>query len=219
MGERLDPDELPEMGRVRPGLQGHGLALPPLAPLALVAGVVFGLAIGLGIAPKPESAPTPSPEATSTVTPTSPPSVELVTGDLSVDWPAASGLTTTFTFGGLWLDSLPPAGGLSLEEALVKLYAFDPSISSADVVSATIGVSTVGGEEGRTSWAWVFTIARRLRLCPGPVRLSWTGPGDPSAESTAVLVADPSAECVTYASTQVVELDYWTGEYVGGTGP
>jgi hypothetical protein len=202
MNEWLEPEDLPEVGRVKAGLHGHGLALPPLVPLALVVGILAGLAAGIGLAPA--AAPPVSPTSSPTPTPG-------ITAPVAI-WTAGDLITIPGRVRGL-VAATPPSGGLSLEEALDRLYQLDPTVTPGQVVSAVVAMAE--DADGQQRWAWVFTVDRTEVLCTD--RSS-----DGSAVSTSVhyvYVAGGSmtttaqfAECQVVMLSGDIALNYWTGE-------
>jgi hypothetical protein len=209
MDERLEPEDLPDLRGVRPGLQGRGLALPPLAPLALVVGVVAGLAVGLSLAPVSEPAASPSSSPTpGQVAPTVPP-------------PEASDMTYTYfdPVGGYPL----PSGGLSLGAALEILYGLDATVSPEEVASATIVSESEG--DGEQRWAWAFTIETSHQFCFDIPSLQDVGVVDGDTTTTYLQTTTtylqtttthvlPAALPSMCFMSRTIELDYFTGEEV-----
>jgi hypothetical protein len=66
MDGRLGDQGLPPTTPLKPTRHGRGLPLPPLAALVWVAGVLAGLALGYGIAPKVSPLPASSPATANT---------------------------------------------------------------------------------------------------------------------------------------------------------
>jgi hypothetical protein len=209
--ERFGIEDLPELGRVRPRLRGRGLALPPLTAIAGVVGVILGLVVGMGLGGAHPARP---PEVS--MAPSAPPTVEAVPtapGDFAVivdPWPSAVGT--------------PPPGGLPLDQALALLYSYDPTIHPGGVVSASVEESDAMGTSGEVRWRWVFTIRRAdaTRSCsdtetPESGRLS----GSPTASNDTDVAYTYDANGVLICmplQSEVVEIDYLTGEYLGTTG-
>jgi hypothetical protein len=202
MDERLEPEDLPDLRVVKPGLQGRGLALPPLAPFALVVGVVAGLAVGLSLAPV--SAPAASPEAHTPgqVAPTVPP------------LEASGGME--YLYMGPVVGYPLPSGGLSLGAALELLYELDATVSPEDVASATLVAESEG--DGEQRWVWAFTIETSHQFCFDIPSMQDVGVADEDTTTTYlqttttyVLPAAPASAC--FVSYTIV-LDYFTGEQV-----
>ena len=195
MGEQIEIEDLPEMGRVKPRLSGHGLALPPLAAITAVGGILLGLIAGLSLAPRPPQAQatsTPSVEATFSSDPaeytTAPFTYEI---DDTVVWPAT-----------------PPPGGLSLQDALAMLYGHDPSILPGQVTSANVALQSTQ-IIGRAPtdpvitaprWVWIFVVSR-------PDASPECVPGEVTQDGVSGLVCFDQW-------IDAIELDYVSGELV-----
>src|SRR5450755_3834325 len=100
-----EPDG-PRTVPLRPSTQGRSVPIPPLIPSVAIAGLVLGLVLGFGLAPK--AGPAPADGSLASVPAAIPGSQA----------PAVSPL------------ELPPAGGLTLSEALAALKLADVGTDS-----------------------------------------------------------------------------------------
>jgi hypothetical protein len=168
--------------------------------MVAIVSILVGLAMGYGLAPKPQPAPPlPAPSATASA-PASALAPQIAYQSLapSADPTVAPAGSADSTI------EIPPSGGLSLSQALDALGAsFGPR---SDVISARISrypPVTKG-------WVWLIVVpysalyCRNLPLLPaGP-----SVPGAPSAESV------PPGDCRSISSTELVVLDYKTGDFL-----
>jgi hypothetical protein len=196
--ELNDLDDLPQMGRLRPRMEGHGLALPPLTTLAGVAGVIAGLIVGLQLIAGPTTV-TPVPSPTD-------PALTFLPEEtaLPVEYPE---LPTAEPAPVVEVVQLPPPrGGLSLDQALEALYHNDPVVWSGRLLSASleyrgvvsyeIGASVAGLWSLR--YVWVFTID------------PWTAHANCGAQHSGT-----NPELCLPLGIRRVEMDYLTGECLG----
>ena len=151
MDGRLGDQALPPTTRLRPKLLGRGLPLPPVVILVAAVGVLAGLALGYGLGSTPGRAPaSPTWVAASTAASPSP----------SVSAPqsaAPAGAPTPSSY------ELPPAGGLTLTEALAALNRLGWGISPAAIISARVeqyGDASPSLVDGRPD-EWVLAIVVR----------------------------------------------------------
>jgi hypothetical protein len=193
MDGRLEAQDLPPITPLKPKLLGRGLPVPPVVVLVAAVGVFIGLALGYGIAPKPSPAPASSP-TTATASPVgSPlPSALPVPSTTPTSEPTASAY------------ELPPAGGLTLTEALEMLAKSGIGISPSAVISARVeryGEASPA-PAGGPSDEWVWAIV---------VRGSFPGFGCGGYQ--------PSPEPCLPATTELIILDYRTGAYLEARSP
>jgi hypothetical protein len=216
MDDHPESQDGPSITRVKPVMGGHGLALPPLAPMVGVLCLVLGLAVGFGAAPKTAPAATPAssqagvPAATPAATPTA-----------LTEEPAAT--MAYLAPGNLVTIGVPgtiPPDGLSLTEALAALQAagmgdWDSVVAARiarywEVLPSTEATT----EETMDSWVWALTVrAQLIGPCAGVRQVP---PSD--APSTSADPSMPTAIQWTacgFRVLQVVILDYQTGAFLG----
>ena len=143
--------DLPPTTPLRPTQLGRGLPVPPVVVLVAVVGLFAGLALGYGIAPKPGPLPSSSPTmATVSLVESASPSASLA---LSVA-PTAEPTSSAY--------ELPPAGGLTLSEALAALDQNGMSVSESAVIYARVeryGEATPNPFAGSPDeWVWAIAI-------------------------------------------------------------
>jgi hypothetical protein len=184
-------------GRVRPAMSGKSLALPPFAPIVGVLGLALGLLVGFGLAPA--SAPQPSPASTAIVLPS--PS--------SVPSPGPSHETAI----DLRTFELPPAGGLSMAQALKALDAIRIVPVAPDAVSVQAArwpdVWTTPSPPADV-WVWAITIRTESAFWCGPAPAS-ESLGPPANQS-------PNPVCLRQ-TTEMFVLDYFTGDFLEAMSP
>jgi hypothetical protein len=183
------------IGRVKPVMSGRSIALPPLAPIVGVLGLVLGLVVGFGLAPAAAPAPTPGPTTIAVASPSSPavPSVD----------PGYVGPGSTF--------ELPPVDGLSLAQALEALNTVRMAPATPDVVSARIVRWTEVWSSPATPpdwWVWAITVRSASPF--------WCS-GESASESPSP-PAGQSASCAD-ATTALFVFDYQTGEFLEAMSP
>jgi xanthosine utilization system XapX-like protein len=178
-------------------MRGRTLPLPPVVPLVGALGVLLGVVLGSGLAPRGVPLAAPSPAAIAATSPSSKGEPSVFTG------PTASPLDEAVT-GGSPLE-LPPTGGLSLAQALEALGATGMGASPADVISARIvRYAEVSSSSIAPGNEWVWAIVIRGSFPPvscGGYRL-----GSP-------------APCLSPAPTERIVLDYRTGAFLEATTP
>lgn len=216
MDDRPELQDGPSITRVKPVMGGHGLALPPLAPMVGVMCLVLGLAVGFGLAPKT------TPAATSAATPASSQAgVPVATPTAPAEEPVAT--MAYFAPGNVVTIDVPgsvPPDGLSLTEALAALQASGlgdwDSVVAARIAryGEVLPSSDATTEATINSWVWVLTMrARLVGPCAGAYQVS---PSDAPPGS-----ADPSMPArlewtaCGFLVSQVVILDYQTGAFLG----
>ena len=189
--------DLPPTTRLRPKQLGRGLPVPPVLALAVIVSLFAGIALGYRFAPRPDPPPSPSPtptlagiSAVESASPSPSPAASLAPVDrLSL---------TAF--------DIPPAGGLTLSEALAAFNeylvqtpgaarAIGPSVSEAAVIYARVEryndlPSLFDSPE---EWVWAIGISGSF----GPADCGGSLPG-----------AQP---CPGSATTAMIILDYNTG--------
>jgi hypothetical protein len=185
MDRRPADEGLPQTTPLEPKLLGRGLPVPPVAVVAIVS-LFIGLALGYGVAPKPSPALTTSGGTASPVRPL-PSAVASVT-------PTRQPIPSPY--------EPPPAGGLTVTEALEALAAEDGfRVPLSAVISARIArYGEVDPAHGFPKDAWVWAIVIRGSM------LDWNCGNCPSRDTT-------------YITTEMLVLDYETGEWLGGWGP
>jgi hypothetical protein len=197
MDERPETREITPTTPVRPAVRGRALPLPPVVPLVGALGVLLGVVLGSGLAPKGVPLPAPGPAA---IAATSPSSTGAPSG---VSGPSASPLDEAVASDSAL--ELPPTGGLSLAQALEAMGATAMGASPADVISARIvryaevsSSSIASGDE----WVWAIVIRGSFP----PVSCGGYRSGSP-------------APCRSPASTERIVLDYQTGAFLEATTP
>lgn len=186
--------DLPPTQPLRPTQLGRGLPVPPVVALVAVVGLFVGLAFGYGIAPKPGPLPSSSPAMTTvSLVESASPSASLA---LSVA-PTAEPTPSAY--------ELPPAGGLTLSEALAALDQNGTSISESAVIYARVeryGEATPNPFAGSPDeWVWAIVIRGSFEGfgCGG-----YLGSREP---------------CPSPATTEMLILDYDTGAFLESWSP
>lgn len=188
MDRRPADEGLPQTAPLEPRLLGRGLPVPPVA-VAVMVSLFIGLALGYGVAPKPSPEPAPSggtaspvgplPSAVASVTPTRQPSPY----------------------------EPPPAGGLTLTEALDALAKDGFRVPLSAVISARIArYGEVDPAHGFPADTWVWAIVIRSDM------LDWNCRNCPSGDTTYI-------RDTTYITTEMLVLDYKTGALLANWGP
>jgi hypothetical protein len=199
MNEPLDSG-LPSMVRLKPRPLGRGLPVPPVLPIVAIVSILVGLAMGYGLAPRPEPATPPATPSTPASATASALAAQIAYPSLaqSLDPTLAPIQSTVSTL------EIPPSGGLSLSQALEALGAsFGPR---SDVISARISryppVSS--------GWVWLIVVPYSALYCKDgpPLPAEPAVPAGPLAESV------PLGDCRSITSTELVILDYQTGEFL-----
>ena len=194
MDRRLGDQNLPPTTPLKPTLLGRGLPVPPVVVLVAVAGVLIGLALGYGIAPKPSPPPASSPTTAT---------ASLVASPLQSASPGPSVAPASAPTASAY--ELPPAGGLTLTEALAALNKLGFGISPSAVISARVerygeaSPALVGGPSDE--WVWAFVVR-------GSFQPASCGVPRPSPEP-----------CPSPATTEMIILDYGTGAYLEARSP
>lgn len=200
MDDRPDPNsDIYDMrrGRVTPAMSGKSLALPPLAPIVGVLGLALGLLVGFGLAPA--SAPLPTPGSTAIVLP-SPSSVPSPSPshEIAID-------LSTF--------EIPPAGGLSMAQALKALDAVRIAPVAPNAVSARAArwpdVWPTPAAP-RDVWVWAITIRTESPF--------WCGRA-PASESPGPLARQSPIPVCSRQTTEMFVLDYFTGDFLEAMSP
>jgi len=173
MGERQEDPETMRTTRLRPRTLGRSVPIPPLIPTVVIVSLALGLVIGFGLGSKPPSVLTvpaaPSPQPTS----------------------GSAAIATPF--------ALPPAGGLTLAQALAALKgAAVGTDSPSDLISARIARfgDVASGALPADHWVWAFVV--RGSFLPASC-----GGVQPSP-----------APCAPSATTELAIFDYQTGEFL-----
>jgi hypothetical protein len=194
MDAREEEWDLPLTVPVKSKSVGRGLPVPPVLPLVAVIGIFMGLAMGYRIAAKPEPSAAPTPAFTAAQT--SPPSAAPSTAPDQAYVPIVGPISV----------ANPPADGLTIDALLGVLAAPGMRIPSSDVLSARVAryneVSNTGTQSGE--WVWVLVLKDG-----GTAAI--TGYACPSAASAA---ATPPPSCVAIKTTQILILDYVTGDFL-----
>jgi hypothetical protein len=192
MDRRLGDQNLPPTTPLKPTLLGRGLPVPPVVVLVAAAGVLIGLALGYGIAPKPSPPPASSPTTAT---------ASLVASPLQSASPGPSVAPASAPTASAY--ELPPAGGLTLTEALAMLTKSGMGISPSAVISARVerygeaSPALVGGPPDE--WVWAFVV--RGTFPP----FLWGGYQPPEPRSP--------------ATTEIIILDYGTGAFLETLSP
>jgi hypothetical protein len=200
MNEPLDDSGLPSMVRLKPRPLGRGLPVPPVLPIVVIVSILVGLAMGYGLASRPEPTTpqaTPSTPASATAS-TSAPQIAYPSLAESVDPTVAPVQRAVSTL------EIPPSGGLSLSQALDALGASFGFRS--DVISARISRYPPVSK----GWVWLIVIPYSALACQNGLTFQAEPavPAGPSAESV------PLGDCRSITSTELVILDYRTGEFL-----
>lgn len=181
MGDRDEDPETPRTTRLRPRTLGQSIPIPPLVPTVVIASLVLGLVLGFGLASRPGPSAVPSDSGLASAAQPSPPGL----ADGSV--PSA----TPF--------ELPPAGGLTLDQALAALKLADVGTGSpTDVISARIARfgDVARGALPDDRWVWAFVVR-------GVFYPASCGGLQPSPEL-----------CPPSAATELAIFDFRTGEFL-----
>ncbi len=195
MDERPETRDLPTTTRLKPAMRGRAMPLPPLVPLVIMLGVLVGSVVGSWFAPKGVPLPVPGPAAIAEASPSSTgvPSVVSESTASLLDEAAASGLPV----------ETPPAGGLSLAQALKAIGASGIGASPTAAISARIvrlaelsSSSAASGDE----WVWAIAIRGTFPLSCGPRALGTPAP-------------------CPWTTTERILLDYQTGAALEATSP
>lgn len=202
MNEPLDDPGLPSMARLTPRPVGKGLPVPPVVPIVAVVSILAGLAMGYGLTPRPlPTTPPPDPSAAARAAASaSPPAPQIAYPSL------ARSADPTFVPASTAASSIeiPPSGGLSLSAALDALGAsFGPR---SDVLSARISRYPLVSK----GWVWLIVVPYSALYCQNALAAPAAPalPGGPSAESV------PLGDCRSISSTELVILDYKTGQFL-----
>ncbi len=194
MDGHLGGPDLPPTTPLGPTQLGRGLPVPPAVALVAVVGLFAGLALGYGIAPKPGPLPASSPTmATVSLLEFASPSASPA---LSVA-PTAEPTSSAY--------ELPPAGGLTLSEALAALDQNGMSVSESAVIYARVeryGEATPNTFAGSPDeWVWAIVIRGSFEGngCGG-----YIGSREP---------------CPSPATTEMLILDYDTGAFLESLSP
>jgi hypothetical protein len=185
-----DPRADPDPGRtttVRATVVGRSVPTLPVLPLVAILGVVVGLVVGAGFAPRqgPISTPTPSAVAVAAT-----PLAQSLSSSIAVASPVEESTATPI--------EVPPPGGLTLAQALTALATTDVGSSSPSaVISARImrASDASPGFSPPDRWVWVFVVQGVLApaSCGGDF---------------------PAQRCTISAVTEMAMFDYVTGEFL-----
>ena len=196
MDER--PDAYPDaydtrVGRVKPVMSGRSIALPPIAPIVGLFGLLLGLVAGFGLAPTAAPAPTPGPTVIAAASPSSPATPSVVSGDL------IAGAGPTF--------ELPPANGLTLAKALeglgTRLTPEAPEVVSARVARWTEVWSSPAAPPD--IWVWAITVRGAVPF--------WCRRA-PASESASPVPEQSSPYPCSGGTTEMFVFDYMTGDFL-----
>jgi len=157
MIDQRDALQRPEVVRVRPKPEGHGLPLPPLLPIVAMVFLFGGIAIGYRLGPT-NPAPTPSrmasaPADLSTLvaeaSPTSTPSIYVGPGPTS--------------------NELPPAGGIGLASAVDSIRQAGLGASPLQVISAHVArlgqIDPTNTHYPPQAWMWSIAVRSGRTAC------------------------------------------------------
>jgi len=184
MDRRPADEGLPQTAPLEPRLLGRGLPVPPVA-VAVMVSLFIGLALGYGVAPKSSPEPAPSGGTASPVGPL----------------PSAVASVTPSPY------EPPPAGGLTLTEALDALAKDGFRVPLSAVISARIArYGEVDPAHGFPADTWVWAIVIRSDM------LDWNCRNCPSGDTTYI-------RDTTYITTEMLVLDYKTGAFLANWGP
>jgi hypothetical protein len=187
--------ELPETVRVQPKSLGRGLPVPPVIPLVAIIGVFIGLAMGYRFAANP--VPSPLPISTLAAAPTTP---------IASAQPSVSSDQAYVPIIGPISVANPPADGLTMDQLLAVMAGPWMRIPSSEVLSARVAhydqVSNTHTQS--TQWVWVIVLKNEVGAdVNGHVCM-------PAAHSGATAPPD----CVVVETTQILILDYVTGDFL-----
>ena len=159
MIDRRDALQRPEVVRVSPKPEGHGLPLPPLLPIVAIVFLFGGIAIGYRLgatnpAPTPSqtaSAPTDTSALVAETSPTSTLSVYLGPGPTS--------------------NELPPPGGIGLASAVDSIKRAGLGASPLQVISAHVArlgqIDPTNTRYPPEAWMWSIAVRSGRTTCPG----------------------------------------------------
>jgi hypothetical protein len=190
MDAREEEWGLPPTVPVRPRPVGRGLPAPPVLPLVAVICVFLGLGFGYRFAADPTPSATPS-SSTVTAAPKlpTPAPVEPEQTLVSIAEPNTN----------------PPADGLTISELLVLLNQPALWIPSSDVISASVARYNEVSATGSGSDQWVWVVITR-----SPVTSQVNGQECIERGNAATQISD----CVVIHITQIIIVDYRTGEFL-----
>jgi hypothetical protein len=184
MYDPTDDPAQPPMIRRKTQHLRRGLPVPSVLSIVAIVSIVAGLAAGYRIAPH-RAAPGPTPDIST-------PSIAIVATPIR---PVQAASVPDDPVGSA---EIPPPGGLSLSQALEAMGASFGQRS--DVISARIG------RYARVSmgWVWLIVVPYSALYCENmaPVR------ADASVNPAAL------GSCRSISSTELVILDYRTGEFL-----
>ena len=194
MDAREEDWDLPPTVPINPKSVGRGLPVPPVLPLVAIIGIFMGLAMGYRIAanPEPSAAPTPA----LTAAPTLPASAAPSTAPDQAYVPIVGPISV----------ANPPADGLTIDQLLGKLAGPWMRVPSSDVLSARVAhynqVSNTRTQSAQ--WVWVIVLKN-----DGGAAMNGQG-CLPAAPAVATLPPN----CVVIPTTQILILDYVTGDFL-----
>ncbi len=189
--------DLPPTTRLRPKQLGRGLPVPPVLALAVVISLFAGIALGYRVAPRTDPPPSPSPSPTMARIPaveSSSPSASPAASLVPADGPSLTAY------------DVPPAGGLTLSEALA---AFNEYLAKTPGAARAIGP---GVSESAVVYARVERYNDLPSLFDSPEEWVWaigiSGSFGPADCGGSVPAGRP---CPGSATTAMIILDYNTG--------
>jgi hypothetical protein len=186
------------IGRVKPVMSGRSIALPPIAPIVGVLGLLLGLVAGFGLAPTATPTITPGP----TVIGAASPSFEAAPSVDSVDVSVGAGPTF----------ELPPANGLTLAKALeglgTRLTPESPEVVSARVARWTEVLSSPAAPPD--IWVWAITVRGAVPF--------WCRRAPASESASPMPVQSPPYPC-SGGTTEMFVFDYLTGDFLEAMSP
>lgn len=203
MDGRIGDLDLPPTTPLRPTQLGRGLPVPPVVAIAVVVCVFAGIAFGYGIAPKPGPLPSSSPTvATVSLVESPSPSVSPVPSVAPTAEPAPSAY------------ELPPAGGLTLGEALA---AFNKDLLNIPDLALTIGPNI---PESAVIYARVERYGELPSLVTSPEQWVWAidirGSFQPVGCGGSQSTPQP---CPGPFTTAMIVLNYNTGAFLATWSP
>jgi hypothetical protein len=186
------------IGRVKPVMSGRSIALPPIAPIVGVLGLLLGLVAGFGLAPTATPTITPGP----TVIGAASPSFEAAPSIDSIDVSVGAGPTF----------ELPPPNGLTLAKALeglgTRLTPEAPEVVSARVARWTeVWASPAAPPD---IWVWAITVRGAVPF--------WCRRAPASESASPVPVQSPPYPC-SGGTTEMFVFDYLTGDFLEAMSP
>jgi hypothetical protein len=198
--------ELPDTVPVKPKPVGRGLPVPPVIPLVAILGIFIGLGLGYRIAPNQERSPAPSSARTAALAerPTAGPTEISIAYEFASPGPISPGESFVSIVGPIDVVN-PPAQGLTIEKLLAVLAQPGMWIPSSDVISARVAHYNQVSSTGTTSAQWVWVVV--IRTSAGSVVN-----GDECGALGASGIVH--AECIAIETTQIIILDYVTGEFL-----